>query len=448
MASPHRSLPATRSPGGTLVVNASGQGKLALITNNPKMGVAGTETFAVQFANAKHALIVQFDGSGTSSGSVDLQTTGKPTGNFAYTLSGADSGYNSTAQGGIFTITGTNVSGATDQNDNGTVTSNQAFTATLSAADSFGRGTLKITGSSSLINYYLVGQEVIRLIQVNSSSAAVGSAFGQGAGTFTSASLGTSVLAIQGGGWGIGNATLGQFSTSNHSSNPSSFVGVGDDNELGNGIQSAPAEAIAGTYTIAANGVGTMAISPKLGNVANLKFYMTDPALNLNDPNNPNGGGGALVLDLDAILAATTGVIVPQTDTATASVAGNYAVGAQSFNNFFLSCIACEFDMVAQGTIESGVLSATGDVSDPFTTLMTGSGLYPGSTFNGILPPDATHPGRYSSFALAATINGSKGAFNLVTYQVSGEQLFWLDVDANGVWLGPLQQQGSLAGLP
>ena len=138
----------------------------------------------------------------------------------------------------------------------------------------------------------------------------------------------------------------------------------------------------------------------------------------------------------------TTGVIVPQTDTATASVAGNYVVGEQSISNDISTSSFCgerEFDMVSQGTVEGGVLTTAGDVSDRLATLLATPGLYPGSTFNGILPPDATHPGRYSSFALAATINGTKGAFNVVTYQVSGEQLFWLDVDANGVWLGPLQ---------
>ena len=436
--------------GGTLVVSATGQGKLTLITNNQKLGVAGTETFAVQFANAKHALIAQFDGSATSSGSMDLQTAGSPTGNFAYTLSGVDSSYHQTAQGGVFTIAGSNVAGTSDQNDNGTVTFNQAFTGTLSAADSFGRGTLTITGSSSLINYYTVGPEAIRMIQVNTNRASVGSAFGQGSGSFTSASLGNSVLAMAGNPWTNENTTLGQFSTSNHSSNPSNFAGVGDDNELGNAVQSAPAAPIAGTYAITANGVGIMGITgATLGSVANLKFYMTDPALNLNDPNNPNGGGGALVLETDAILTGTTGVIIPQTDTATTSVAGNYAVGAQNFNNYFLpTCTECEFDMVAQGTIEGGVLTTTGDVSDPLTTLIAGAGLYPGSTFNGILPPDATHPGRYSSFALAATINGTKGAFNVVAYQASGEQLFWLEVDKNSLWLGPMQQQGSLTGLP
>ena len=443
--------------GGTLIVNgATGQGTLTLITNNPKLGVAGTQTFAVQFANSKHALIMQFDGSATSSGSMDLQTAGTPTGNFAYTLSGIDSSYNQTAEAGVFTITGTSVAGTTDQNDNGTVTSNHAFTGTLSAADSFGRGSFTITGTTTVIRYYLVGPEVVRLIQVNTNSASVGSAFGQGAGSFTSASLGTSVLAMAGNPWANGNATLGQFSTSNHSSTPSNFAGVGDDIELGNGLHSLPAAAIAGTYTISSNGDGSMTItSANLGSVANLKIYMTDPLLNLNDPNSPNGGGGALVLDMDTILPATTGVIVPQTDTATASVFGNYAIGAQDTNNFAFfsspSCIQCEFDMLAQATITGTAFTASGDVSDPLDTLgtpMPGTGLFARSPFSGSLSPDAAHPGRYLPFPLTATINGITAPFNVVTFQASGEQLFWIEVDSNGIWLGPLQQQGSLAGLP
>lgn len=71
--------------------------------------------------------------------------------------------------------------------------------------------------------------------------------------------------------------------------------------------------------------------------------------------------------------------------------------------------------MLSQGTITGDVLTATGDVSDPLQTLVAGTGLYPGSTFSGSLPPDATHPGRYSPFSLAATINGTKGAFTVVT---------------------------------
>jgi hypothetical protein len=85
----------------------------------------------------------------------------------------------------------------------------------------------------------------------------------------------------------------------------------------------------------------------------------------------------------------TTGVIVPQTDTATASVAGNYVVGEQSIINDITTSSFCgerEFDMVSQGTVEGGVLTTAGDVSDRLATLLATPGLYPGSTFNGILP--------------------------------------------------------------
>ncbi len=441
--------------GGSLTLSsATGQGTLTLITNNTKVGVAGTETLGVQFANPKHALIMEFDGSATSSGSMDVQNMGTPSGSFAYTLSGVDNSrpYNASASGGVFAVTGTSVAGVADQNDNGTVTLNQAFTGTLSAADAFGRGTLTIAGSTNLTNYYIVGPEAIRLIQVNTNSASVGSAFGQGAGGFTNGSLGTSVLAIQGNPFSNENGALAQFSTSNPASNPSDFTGVGDDNELGNAVHSAPAAPFSGTYSIASSGYGSMTLTSPLGSVDKLQVYMTDPLLNLNDPNNTSGGGGALVLDMDPLLFGTTGVIVPQTDTSIASFTGKYAMGAQDGNNFAAlaspNCTECEFDMIAQGTVTGGVLSATGDVSDPLHTLMTGTGLYAGSTFNGTPSPDTTHPGRYSSFPLGAVINSVAGTFNVVIYQASGGQLFWLDVDSNGVWLGPLEQQGSLTGLP
>jgi len=441
--------------GGMLTVSAStGQGTLTLVTNNASVGVSGTETLGVQFVNTKHALIISFDGTATSSGSMDVQTLPSTLGGgFAFTTSGVDSGYNPTATAGVFTITGTSVAGVTDQNDNSAVTLNQAFTGTLSTPDIFGRGALTITGSSSLINYYIVGPEAVRIIGVDKVDASVGSAFGQGTGTFTNASLGKSVLALAGNSFvnGFGGAdALAQFSTSSTSSNPADFTGVGDDNELVNGVQSTPASAIKGTYTIASNGYGSLTITNAgLGDVSTLGIYMTDPALNLNDPNNTATGlGGGLVLDMDAVLAGVTGILTPQTDTTAANFAGNYAVGAQDFNSLSVNCADCELDMVAQGTMTAGgALSLTGLVSDPFLTLTAGT-TSTGDTFSVTPTPDATNAGRYSSFALAATINAVPVTFDVVIYQADGTQLYWLEDDASGVWIGPITQQGSLAGLP
>src|SRR5208283_4070749 len=61
------------SSGGLAVDPTTGQGTLTLMTNNPSLGNDGIETLGVQFVNTNHALIVQFDGSATSSGSMDTQ---------------------------------------------------------------------------------------------------------------------------------------------------------------------------------------------------------------------------------------------------------------------------------------------------------------------------------------------------------------------------------------
>jgi hypothetical protein len=187
---------------------------------------------------------------------------------------------------------------------------------------------------------------------------------------------------------------------------------------------------------------------------------MTDPALNLNDPNNPAGGGGALVVDLDAgevagvPLPGGTGLIIPQTDAATATTdfAGNYAVGWQNFDN---EGCGCEFDMMAQGTmVANGTLSLTGLVSDPFLSMGTPDQTSSSDTFEGTPLADTRNPGRYTMLtgkdSLATVIDGATGPkFDMVIYQASGGQLFWLDYDNSEttVSLGPLEQQGSLTGL-
>ena len=460
--------------GGMLTFPAGappGQGTLTVNTNNPNLGLNanGTEVFGVQFVNSSHALIMQFDGFATSSGSMDVATLPSTLGGkYAFAVSGFDSAYTPVAYGGVFSINGTSLSdGIIDINDgeNLGVTTGTAFSGTISAPDSFGRGTItgfKVGGTAVSLNYYVVGREAIRLMDVDvGSDSAVGSAFGQGTGTFSNASLGTSVFTVAGNQLAQFGA-LGQFTTSNTSSSPADFSGVGDDNEPENGVISPQASKITGTYSVASNGYGNLTFnldsnSQGLGDITTLGIYMTDPTLNLNDPNNPTGEGGALVVDLDSgdltgvPLPGGTGVIIPQTDAATATTdfAGNYAAGWQNFDN---GGCGCEFDMIAQGTmVANGALSLTGLVSDPFFSLGTPDATSAGNTFTGTPLADTKHPGRYTINSLASMIDGAAGPdFDMVIYQASGGQLFWLDYDntLTTVSLGPLEQQGSLTGLP
>lgn len=185
-----------------------------------------------------------------------------------------------------------------------------------------------------------------------------------------------------------------------------------------------------------------------------LGLYLTDPKLNLNDPNNSIGGGGALLIDLDANanLAGGTGYVTPQTDTSTHSFAGNYAAGWQYFDLTGAYC--CEVGMTAQGSVTGGTMNLTGLVSDPFEVL-TSSTTTSGDSFVGTPLPDINHPGRSTMSStnltpnpLMATIGSKAFDYNVVVYQASGEQLFWLDVDTTDVFLGPIEQQGSLNGIP
>ena len=340
----------------------TGQGTLVLNTGNPLLGNAGIEKLAVQFVNAAHAVIMQWDGSATSSGSMDVQNlSSAPSGGYAFTLSGIDPA--PVALGGVLASSGNLLNpwaGTLDVNDtNLSVSTGNPFTATVSAMDAYGRGQItgiSIFGTPLTIEYYELGPEALRMIDVDAALSAIGSAFAQGTNATgaTPNALGSSTFAIVGNAYSSDFGAVGQFTTDGSGNLPS---GIADDHEFGNGV-SATAAAVTGTYSVGTNGYGTLTFAPGLGNVSKLGLYLTDPHLNLNDPNNSTGGGGALLLDLDtslpasASLAGGTGIITPQTDPSIASFAGNYAANWQAFKTS--GCSECEFDMLAQGSMTAG----------------------------------------------------------------------------------------------
>lgn len=456
-----------------LVVDATGQGTLTLATNNGALGVGGVETLGVQFVNANHALIIQFDGSATSSGSLDLQSLPNAvSGNYAFTLQGQDFSFNSLVLGGVISVSSGAITGIYDENDAGFVVTGTAFPVaavgppvvagvTASSPDAFGRGTITgtdITDSddnafATAINYYVVGSEALRIIDVDEQDSGAGSVFGQGGAAFNNGSLGAACATMAN-----ANQTCGVFAVGSNS-NPfgfpysavgqiaaipdandatgGTFTGVADDNEEGS---TAAAASIAGNYSVSStvNGYSSLGIANgDLQDVTTLGIYMTDPALNLNDPNNTAGGGGALVAEMDLLVG--TGVLAPQTDTAVADFAGTYGFGFQDF----LFCEGCEFDFVGQGSFTGGVLAGDGLINDPGNLFGGGDVQYTVAE-EGTATPDPDNLGRYtmpSDFQLDGTDVG--GPF-LTIYQASAGQLFWMDLDGGDVLLGSVQQQGVL----
>ena len=469
-----------RATGSSMTVNpTTGTGTLVLATNNSAAGAAGSpgiETFAVQFINASHALITQFDGSATSSGSFDLQTaTSSAGGNFAFTLSGLDTTNESTvAYGGVFSNTSGTIHGTYDENDFGKVLLANTLTATDDGvgADVYGRGS--ITGFTDPNNgnapislvYYVVGPEVLRIIDVDFNDALVGSAYGRGSATsFDSTVLSTDVFGIldntedayfaAAGQFVVAGTAVGKFSAT--------FTGEGDDDEQGTVRATGTPGGVAGNYSFSTTvlGYGSMTGITGLGSIHTLGVYATDPTLNLLDPNNTKATnlGAALVLDLDDF-AQGTGIVVPQGTIASdgSDLNHSYGFGAQAYTgntngSWPTGNPGWEYDFVGQGTFASLVFTTgTGapptpvDLSDPFAFFVSGTpDEYKAVPIAGTAAaPDAE--GRYTFPSATPFAVGPVGAadgptvdFTVVMYEAGPGLVFSIDENEKSEWLGTFQ---------
>jgi hypothetical protein len=425
---------------GSLVMNSdgSGNGTLTLNTNDPNVGVSGTETFAVAFSNIDHALITQFDGTATSNGSMDLQTsTAKPSGSFSFVTWGIESASLPFTEGGVFAVDASgNVTGKVDKNDAGqTVTPGVAIPAgtTLTTPDFFGRGAINPgLGFEVSVHYYVVSPKVIRIIDIDDGDAAVGSAYSQGATpNFSNASIGASVFSL--GKTADLYSAAGQITTGGGGAN--NFAGVGDLNESDGALL--PAKSISGTYALAADGYGNMNFDAGFGSVQTLGIYAVDPALNILDPNNTSGGGGALLSEMDANHVGI-GLLIPQTDSNTAHFTGDYTFGAQGRNS-----APEEFDFIGEATVTAGAFSGKGILSDPFMTGLTGTGMqFPDVSFTATAVPDSTNHGRLEFTPLVLSSTGFANPIDLTftAYQANAGQLFWVGMDSTTVSAGSIEQ--------
>ena len=454
---------------GTLVLDVS--------ASNPNVGVKGIETFAIQFINASHVLITQFDGSATSSGSFDLQTaTSGADGNFAFTLSGLDANTLPVAYGGVFSNTSGTIHGTYDENDSGKVLVENTLTATDNGvgADVYGRGS--ITGFTDSNNgnapislvYYLVGPEVLRIIDVDAGDALAGSAYGQGsATTFDSTVLSKDVFGILDNTEDAIFAAAGQLVAAGTAVGTfnATFTGEGDDDEHGIIKATGTPGGVAGNYSFSKSvlGYGSMTGVTGLGSIHTLGLYATDPKLNLLDPNNTTATnlGAALVLNLDDF-AQGTGIVVPQGTIASdgSDLNHSYGFGAQTYvgnGSFPVPNVGWEFDFVGEGTFASLVFTTgTGgpptpvDISDPFASLVSGTpDEYSAVPITGTAAtPDAA--GRYifkkaTPFAVGP-LGGADGPtkdFTVVMYEAGPGLVFSIDEDELSEWLGTFQEKSA-----
>jgi hypothetical protein len=501
--------------GSSLVFSTDGSGNavLTLATSNLALGPAatpGVETFALSFANGDHAIISQFDGSAVSSGSYDLQKLpGAPLAPTAFSIitSGADPEALPIAEGGVIQLDGSgNVTGSVDINDGGALLFAQSPTegTVLSAIDSFGRGAVSgsLDGTTELVNFYVVNSEVLRLIDVDTDHTAVGSAYGQGVdpngdpNTFTTASIGQSAFMISGVNMLVPYAGAGQFS--NLAGTPDAkprtasrvhpqgqptvcaggtcFInGIADVNES---LIEGPddivfAQPFDATVTMLATGYGSFVFDPgPTSDIAQFGVYAVDPNLNILDPNatvdpaQPAGVGAALIAEMDDNLVGT-GLLTPQTDATLSDIAPTVVFNAQG-NGLFASDsdeFLGEFDLLGTSSVV-GVAAVPADpTAMPPTPAIAATATFTGAGFiddpAGILTDDGGPllDGPLSSFTATFTDDGSgfgrstsgTGGFNatsstsvtalftVTAYEANANQFFWVETDLNQTFTGTIQ---------
>ncbi len=453
------STPGSASSGYTL--DASGHGKLTL-------NIAGccVQTASLTAISNSHLITAEDDQfSGLSIGgvgSMDLQTAGpnfsasQISGGYSFTLAGYSGANSANASwGGIFTADGISGIGAGifDENVGGgsgykslpNSGSPNPVTGSFTAPDANGRGTLTFditpdtTTGPTVYAYYIVTPEVLRLTVVSpaGSAANTGTAFGQGSVATTNAALtGNFIFSNYGftsdANGGESGAAGGQFTTDG---NGNITAGIMDLNAFGT-PSTIP---LAGsTYSISGSPRGTV-IGPA-GQTYNV--YLTDPSLNLLDPNNPDGAGGALLLETD--VADTIGVVIPKTDVA-ATLNGNYGILLSDQSNPPNS----DGGFTGVFATSAGTFSGEGDFQ--------GAGLNSATPvvgpLSGTFSADNANPGRFTGTVVTAPAfpldspgspTDTPGTENVSYYLANGSQGFVIETDTIAPVFGLIEAQTTI----
>lgn len=421
--------------GGSITLGMDGRGTLTFTLGTLKR----TETFSVVLINNDHLRITEFDSTNTSAGAMNLQTSpaSVPAGGNAFAF--IDPWYEAVL-GGVATSDGKSAftAGRYDLDTPTTIPTvpliNQPLaTGSFTAPDAAGRGTITLTSTQFTYQfaYYVVGPEVFRLIETDALGYYSGPMYGQGtaAGAFSAGSL-KGNFAFGQNGYAFSSSASPQYGAAGEFTTDGSAsltAGTADLNE-GDGNPIAAASLAGSSYAVASDGYGSITLATALdGNFQHLGVYLVDPSLNVTDPNNTSGGGGALMLDLDTYNMGT-GLVAPQSTGAT--FAGNYGFYQ---DGTFQAATAPFFDLIGQ-VLSDGLSTLTGH-ADYNLIEPSGGGQYPNQAISATFTPDAAHAGRLTA-KLSITGSGSTTNENISLYQASDNLLFHVDMDSTAAMTG------------
>lgn len=394
--------------GGAYTVTADGRGQIKL----------GAVTFDFVLTSSSHGLITEFDGSGSGSGSIDLQSTvtlsqlGR---SYAFSLAGADSSLNPTATAGSFSLdtTGDLTTGIQDFNDDGF-----AFVDLPISPSAVTLGTGSTPGSISLttsefntltFDVYPIDATHLKVIETDYVQFLAGDAFTQTGAAIPSGPMVFTVSGLD----SNGPVAAGGLMTSDGTGNFSG--GLEDVNDNGS---ISPAQ-LPFTGTSAAGGSVGGRVLVNLSGFDPAIQYVLYPIV-----------GGVLMLETDS-LGLTTGTAYAQTSQAVQTGQG-YGLNLSAFN----TSDEAEQDDIAEFTTSSGSLTGIVDINETDLPLNFDQAL------SGSYSVDSPATGRGE----ATTTEHNNGFVSFVFYVVNSSTVILVETDSNQIGSGTFELQSTPTG--
>jgi len=406
-------------------VGVDGRGKVNLV-DTP----LGTITFDFVLNSSAGGLITEFDGNGTGSGTLELQsatiTQAQMMQGYAFSVTGSDSGGNPLSGAGAFSLdVNGNIIGGTgvhDFNDATIIYSASALGGSVTLGAGGGSGTAILTTALGTLNFnfYVIDANHIKLIETDplpSVPVLSGDAFLQ-----ASIPTGTLVFTMAGDS-SSGPLAFGGFMTSSGAGQTSN--GLEDENA--GGLVSSVQIPFQLNYIAPVNGRSTLALTNFSGGPTQLAVY----------PFTNGSKTGLLMLETDSF-ALSAGVAYLQTNTALGVPPQGYGLNLSGVSGVGSSPF--ELDDIAEfATTSAGNMSGLLDENDQGSPVPPQAIIDTGST-PSVFVQDSPVTGRGEA---QFNTNGANTLFDIVFYTVDGTNTIFIETDSTQVAVGSFQLQNS-----
>lgn len=422
LANPAGPIPGSISGNSTYQITSDGRGTARLfITTTANVALPEIDIDFV-LTSSSHGLVIRFDGSGTGSGSIDLQPNAVAQSAldatpYAFFFSGSDLGNLSLSTVGALTVdsTGTITTGAEDFNHNGSASTQLALSGSVTVGTGTlpGQAILTTTFGTFTFSVYTVDATHLKLIETDGQAVLFGDLFTQ---PTPSVPAGTLVFNMS----GLDSTsnlfvTLGVMTSDGTSLITNGSEDVNDAGLVDNNTN--PATPFGFTGTFASTGGGRFQFT--LTNYVGGSLFAAYPS-----------SGGLLMLEIDSGVNAgvTGGTALQQQSGATVNASQGYGLNlaGEDVNNF------AELDQVAEFKTTSTAMTGIVDQNDNFfasTGNLNGtysiSGGFGFATFNTGLPNIFFYPVDSSTalFITADPTVAALGSFQMQSAPSSAAQL-------------------------